>query len=93
MVFHIHGICQNPRITHSNGTYVEVLTTMAKDDVLVIDCENFTAEKNGSSVIGSLRHAGDPAFMVLLPGTNLLTLTSDVTPAAAFSVIYNPRYL
>lgn len=93
LVLHVHGICANPRVTHSNGTYVEVLTTMVASDVLVIDCENFTAEKNGSSVIGSLRHAGDPAFMVLFPGPNALTLQYDVEPAAVVTAVFAPRYL
>jgi hypothetical protein len=93
LVLEIVGACENPRLTHDSGTYLEVSTTLLEGDVLVVDCENFTATLNGDSVIGSLRHAGDPAFMKLLPGSNSLSLHSDSAPVAVATITYQPRYL
>ncbi len=89
----IEGACQNPRVTHSDGTYVEILETMVAGQVLVIDGDAFTATLDGASVIGSLRHSGDPSFLKLFPGDNVLSLRSDATPAAAMSILFDPLYL
>jgi len=93
MLIIIKGSCQNPRITHADGSYVEVLVTMAFGEELVIDTENFTAELDGNSVIGSLRHQGTIPFFKLYPGDNVLSLTSDITPAAVTTITFKPRYL
>jgi hypothetical protein len=97
LVWEVVGACENPRLTHPSGWYVEVLATMLVDDILAVDCENFTAtlDTGGGpvSIIGSLRHAGDPAFMKLLPGSNSLSLHSDSAPDAVATITYKPRYL
>ena len=94
MVITVNDECQNPKIVLAGTSiYVEVLVTMAAADVLVIDTENFTAELNGSSVLGSLNHQGDPSFFKLVPGDNTLTVTSGIAPTADIDVTFQPVYL
>ncbi len=94
MVITVNDECQNPKIALAGTSiYVEVLVTMGAGDVLVIDTENYTAELNGSSVLGSLNHQGDPAFFKLVSGSNTLTVTSDIAPSADIAVAFQPAFL
>jgi len=93
MVITITGACQNPRLTNDDASYVEVLVTNVGGDILVIDTDAFTAEKNAANVIGSLLHQGDPAFFKLRSGANIVTLTSDAVPSAIVDFTFSPNYL
>lgn len=92
----IAGTCQNPRLTLDGSSpeiFVEVLVTDGPGDTIVIDTQAFTVTKNGSSVIGSLRHQGDPHFFKLMPGANTVVRTSDIVPTATVDFDFFPPHL
>jgi len=71
------GPISNPRVTNqTNGLYVECLVTVASATHLIIDCAKFTAENDGLTAIGSIRHSGDFRWLILEPGSNSLRVTS-----------------
>jgi hypothetical protein len=95
LVINITGGCTNPKIELGGTTiFVQVLVTNVVGDILLIDCQNFTATKNGSSVLGSVSHQGDPSFFKLFPGVNALTLTSGVAPTTnTVTITWPANYL
>lgn len=87
------GPIDNPRITNlSTDTYVEVLVSVAAGETLVIDGEAFTAEVDGDSVIGSVRHSGARQWLLFDPGDNDLRVTAT-TPGGTLTTTFDPVYL
>jgi hypothetical protein len=92
------GPLDQPKLTNTtNGTWVQYLGTLATDDdYMIIDCGAFTAVRTEESspelisVIGSIRHDGDPAFLRLDAGTNALKLESDDTGGVIEISLYAP---
>ena len=92
-VFTLTGAATNPEIVNgANGVSVQALVSVPGGQTLIIDCGAWTATLNGSSVIGSIRHAGAFPFMFIEPGSNLLTITGGST-GAALTTVFSPPWL
>lgn len=93
--FDFLGPITNPRVTNTTtGVYVECLVTVGAGEHLIIDCEAFTAELEGINSIGSIRHSGDRRWMVIVPGTNDLSVTgSGVSGATRLTTTFPTPYL
>lgn len=82
-VFTIHGPAINPKITHvGKGKFIKLNLTMSGSDTVVIDVENGTIIKNGTTDISSLLTT-DSNWFYLSPGTQTIAFThEDLTPDA-----------
>jgi hypothetical protein len=89
------GPIANPVLTNnSNGVSVTCNVTVAAGTHLLIDAVAYTALNNGVNAIASVLHSGAPAFMVLQPGANSLTVTGTGTAGAtACTVTFTPPYI
>lgn len=86
------GPISNPRLTNdTNGVYVETLVTVPSGELLVVDCEAFTAELDGANAIASVRHEGEFAFMMLEPGDNALRATATAY-GGTLELTFRPPY-
>lgn len=93
IVFEITGPVENPRITNLDlGIYVEALVSVGAGEVLTIDGAAFTADIDGTSAIGSIRHSGSRLWMLLDPGANSMRLTAT-TPGGTVTSRFRPVYL
>ncbi len=93
IVFEFTGPMENPRVTNlGSGIYVEALVALGAGEVLTIDGTNFTADIDGVSAIGSIRHSGSRKWMLLEPGTNSMRLTAT-TPGGTVTSRFRPVYL
>lgn len=87
------GPISNPRITNlTTDTYVEVLVDVAAGEILVVDGLAFTAEVDGDSVIGSVRHSGARQWLLFDPGDNDLRVTATA-PGGTLTTSLEPVYL
>lgn len=88
------GPVVDPVITNAaNGVSVTVNVTVASGKHLIIDCAKWTALNDGVNAIGSVQHSGALPFMVLQPGSNVLTVTgTGITGATALTVTFTPPY-
>lgn len=88
------GPIANPVLTNnSNGVSVICNVTVAAGKHLVIDVVAYTAANDSANAIASILHSGAPAFMVLQPGANSLTVTgTGMTGATACTVTFTPPY-
>lgn len=88
------GPISNPVVSNAaNGVSVTVNVVVAAGTHLVVDCVAYTALNNGVNVIGSVQHSGATDFMVLQPGSNVLTVTgTGITGATTLSVTFTPPY-
>lgn len=71
----------------TSGQSFSFTGTISDGDDLVVDCENFTVENDGTSEIENF--TGE--FLELLPGTNYLNFTG--TTSILIYVDYYPKYL
>jgi hypothetical protein len=81
----------------ANGDLLEYNAAMGAGDVVIIDCEHYTAvDGGGNNVVGNIIHSGDTSFMTFNPGVNVLTL-SDAggadTGTGTVQIDYYPPYL
>jgi len=88
------GPIANPVLTNnSNGVSVICNMTVAAGKHLVIDVVAYTALNDSANAIASILHSGAPAFMVLQPGANSLTVTgTGMTGATACTITWTPAY-
>lgn len=92
VAFDFLGPLSNPRVTNTTtGWYLELLVTVAAGQHALVDCWAATATNNGVQAIGSLRHSGGQALFALVPGANVLSLTSG-TLAGSVTTTYSPPY-
>jgi hypothetical protein len=77
VLFDFLGPITNPRVTHTTGIWVQYTGAVAGTKHLVIDCEAFTALKDGANVIGSITHSGAFEFFRVEPGANVLSVTGS----------------
>lgn len=74
------GPLTNPRIDIAeSSTWVSYTGVISGGSNLVLDVKHFTAKLNGTNVLDDVLHAGDHYFLVLEPGVNSISVTSDVT--------------
>jgi len=94
LTFQFDGARNNMRLTNaSEGVYVNVANNLGSGQSIVIDADNFTAKKNGSTnVIGSVTNFGHPYWFVLRPGVQNVSLTSS-SGAGSGVLKYRPRWL
>jgi hypothetical protein len=93
IIFEIDGPVTNPRITNLDlDVYVEALVSVGAGEVLTIDGAAFTADIDGTSAIGSIRHSGHRLWMLLDPGDNSMRLTAT-TPGGTVTSRFRPVYL
>jgi phage-related protein len=88
----------DPILTNTaNGVVLQYSGTIAGGDTVTIDCGAFTAVHSVSgNVIGNIVHTGAPAFMVLLPGVNIMTISDDGgadTGTGTVHIDFYPPYL
>jgi hypothetical protein len=88
------GPITNPTITNTtNGTSITINTSVAETKHLIVDTGAFTAQNDGSNVIGSVAHSGAEPFLTLAPGVNVLqvsgaTCTGSTLVAVSFAAPY-----
>ncbi|MGH2512356.1 MAG: hypothetical protein ACRDGQ_06690 [Candidatus Limnocylindrales bacterium] len=93
-VFSFAGPCTNPKVTNGANTWsVQALTTVASGQTLVIDCSAWTAMNGASNLIGSVVHAGGFPFMMIEPGSNVLSITGGTGSPATLTSTFSPPYL
>lgn len=72
------------------GRYFEVTTAIGNADVVEVDCEEGTIEKNGSDIISSF----SGAFIKLASGNNSITLTlTGTVGTCSCEMVFRKRYL
>lgn len=71
VTFTAKGAVTNPKIT-KNGYFVEILDTMIDTDVIIIDFENLTVKKNGTSMINKVNKNSNFTNMELELGDNII---------------------
>lgn len=92
----LNGPLTNPTVTNSTaGVLVYVGYTIPNGVSLLLDVLGYTAnDSNGISHLGVVSHAGARPWMILLPGSNTVKLTSTSladTGTALFT--WSPAYL
>lgn len=86
------GPIANPRMTNTTlGIWVECLVTVASGKHLLIDGEAVTATNDGVNAIGSIRHSGALAWLLMTPGNNALSVTAT-TPGGTLTTTFRPPY-
>jgi hypothetical protein len=79
IIFTISGVSTNPQIANTtNGQIMKINTTLIEGEVIVIDTQLGTIEKDGVDISTLL--SDNSVYMKLSPGTNSIELTDD-TPA------------
>jgi phage-related protein len=91
-VITIDGIVTNPRIT-IDSVYVQYTGTVGSGDQLVIDCEDFTAELNGTAVAGDISHSGAVSWLVIPAGNNTATFTGSSLTTPDVLIEFTPLYI
>jgi hypothetical protein len=93
-VLTLDGPAANPTLITNltTGVWLSYAGSLLNTDSLVVDCGAFTALKGSSNVIALLRHAGDSAFMYLMPGDNTFRVQSATT-GGSLRVAFYPPYL
>jgi hypothetical protein len=93
------GPLTNPRLTNqsiSPVVNVVYLGSLASGQTVTLDCTAFTAiNQIGTSVIGSVSHAGSLRWMLLEPGNNTMVLDNAAggsVGAGSCTVTYSPPY-
>ena len=83
----------NPRIDNlTNGTWVSWTGVIDGGKDLVLDVGAFSAQLDGVNALDDLLHAGDPYFLVLEPGANSISVTSDVTTTGTVGFSFNAPF-
>lgn len=95
IVFELTGPIENPRLTNTDlGVYVEALVTLGAGEILTIDGVAFTADIDGTTAIGSIRHSGARQWMLLEPGDNAMELTgSGIGGGTSLETRFRPAYI
>lgn len=93
MIITLAGPLTNPRIDNTeNSTWVSWTGVIANGRSLVLDVGEFTAVYDGNNALDDLLHSGDHYFLVLEPGANPISVTSDVTTTGAVGFSLNAPF-
>jgi phage-related protein len=93
MVITFTGPLNQPRLTNlTNSVWVGYNGTLSSGVSVVIDCAKYTALSGGSNVVGSIVHSGDPAFWVLMPGSNSLLMQTTSTTGGKVKIDFYPPH-
>jgi hypothetical protein len=85
---------ESPKLTNTiNGVWVQYLGTVGAEETVEIDCGAFTALWGELSVISSVSHDGDPAFMLLEAGENAMSFEPGMNVGGSLTVRFYPPYL
>jgi phage-related protein len=88
------GPLKNIVISSTDSVSLTYTGTLASSDTVVIKTETtgeYSAILNGvTNVIGNVTHSGTSALLVLLPGTNNLSVTTETTGGTVKIEFYPP---
>lgn len=92
----LNGPLTSPKLTNSTtGVSVSVSYTIATGHYCLLDVLNYTAFDDGNAPhLGVVSHTGARPWMILLPGTNSLQLTStNGSDTGNAALTWSPPYL
>lgn len=96
MTVSFSGQLSNAKLTNATpdpDVWMKTGTALAIGDTLAVDVGEATVRRgsDGANLIGSITHSGSREWFVLQPGSNVLTLTTDIGAGSA-SLTYTPVY-
>jgi hypothetical protein len=88
MTLTFSGVNATQTLTNTTLGVSVTVTGDKTTHAVVLDVDDFTATQNGSSVVGTVSHSGDPYWMVFAPGSNALTLSGGGSVAISCQAAY-----
>lgn len=98
-IIRLSGPLSNPVISNLHADFAAPISftygaAIANGHYVDVDCGKFTAIYDGvTNVVGNITHAGDPHFMVLLPGANPMSVTDGTHTTGTVRIQHYPPYL
>lgn len=93
IVIRATGDVTNPKFMHNNS-YIRIIDTMVKNDVIEIDIVNRHILKNGKNILAKIDRTSDFAGMTFNVGDNTISFDADVGDTnMSVTLFYNKLYL
>ena len=87
----IVGAITNPRVTIGD-VWVQYTGTVSAGATLTINCDDYTADVDGSDVTSSITHSGDARWLVVPAGASTAVVTGTSLSGATINLTYRPRW-